>query len=82
MLQKLMCRGKLSFTGVVSVTLNFHPQGRNVNGVTNEEKVEKSEAGGGFTLWSLSSGECALYLISAYSVAWSHILSMTPCPLD
>ena len=31
-------RGKLSFTGVVSVTLNFHPQGRNVNDVTNEEK--------------------------------------------
>ena len=30
--------GKLSFTGVVSVTLNFHPQGRNVNDVTNEGK--------------------------------------------
>ena len=29
-------RGKLSFTGVVSVTLNFHTQGRNVNDVTNE----------------------------------------------
>ena len=28
----------LSFTGVVSVTLNFHPQGRNVNDVTNEGK--------------------------------------------
>ena len=26
-----LIRGKLSFTGVVSVTLNFHPQGRNVN---------------------------------------------------
>ena len=26
------------FTGVVSVTLNFHPQGRNVNNVTNEGK--------------------------------------------
>ena len=29
-------RGKLSFSGVVSVTLSFHPQGRNVNDVTNE----------------------------------------------
>ena len=28
-------RGKLSFTGVVSVTLKFHPQGRNVKDVTN-----------------------------------------------
>ena len=33
-----LIRGKLSFTGVVSVTLNFHPQGRNVNDVTNEGK--------------------------------------------
>ena len=40
-----LIRGKLSFTGVVSVTLNFHPQGRNVNDVTNEGKAEKSEAG-------------------------------------
>ena len=30
-----LIRGKLSFTGVVSVTLNFH---RNVNDVTNEGK--------------------------------------------
>ena len=37
-----LIRGKLSF---VSITLNFHPQGRNVNDVTNEGKVEKSEAG-------------------------------------
>ena len=28
--------GNYLFTGVVSVTLNFHPQGRNVNDVTNE----------------------------------------------
>ena len=31
-------RGKLSFTRAVSVTLNFHPQGRNVDDVTNELK--------------------------------------------
>ena len=30
--------GDYLFTGVVSVTLNFHPQGRNVNDVTNEGK--------------------------------------------
>ena len=30
--------GNYLFTGVVSVTLNFHPQGRNVNDVTNEGK--------------------------------------------
>ena len=30
--------GESSFTGVVSVTLNFQPQGRNVNDVPNEEK--------------------------------------------
>ena len=29
---------KLFFTGIVSITLNFHPQGRNVNDVTNEGK--------------------------------------------
>ena len=37
--------GNYLFTGVVSVTLNFHPQGRNVNDVTNEGEVERSEAG-------------------------------------
>ena len=31
-------REKSSFTGVVSATLNFHPQGRNVNDVTNVGK--------------------------------------------
>ena len=36
-----LIRGKLSFTGVVSVTLNFHPQGRNVNDVTNEGKSRR-----------------------------------------
>ena len=30
--------GNYLFSGVVSVTLNFHPQGRNVNDVTNEGK--------------------------------------------
>ena len=30
--------GNYLFTGVVSVTMNFHPQGRNVNDVTNEGK--------------------------------------------
>ena len=30
--------GNYLFTGVVSVTLNFHPQGRNVNDGTNEGK--------------------------------------------
>ena len=31
-------RGNYLFTGVVSITLNFHLQGRNVNDVTNEGK--------------------------------------------
>ena len=31
--------GNYLFTGVVSVTLNFHPQGGNVNDVTNEGKI-------------------------------------------
>ena len=34
----LRLEGNYLFTGVVSVTLNFHPQGRNVNVVTNEGK--------------------------------------------
>ena len=33
-----LLEGNYLFTGVVSVTLNFHPQGRNVNDVTNEGK--------------------------------------------
>ena len=36
---ELLClEGNYIFTGVVNVTLNFHPQGRNVNDVTNEGK--------------------------------------------
>ena len=35
--------GKLSFTGVVSVTLSFH---RNVNDVANKGNVGRSEASG------------------------------------
>ena len=34
---------KLSFTGVVSITLNFHPQGRNVNDVTENLKSLKPD---------------------------------------
>ena len=34
----LLLEGNYLCTGVVSVTLNFHPQGRNVNDVTNEGK--------------------------------------------
>ena len=34
----IILEGNYLFTGVVSVTLNFHPQGRNVNDVTNEGK--------------------------------------------
>ena len=30
---RALIRRKLSFTGVVSITLSFHPQGRNVNDV-------------------------------------------------
>ena len=42
-----LIREKLSFTGVVSVTLNFHPQGNNVNlmMLLMRGKVEKLEAG-------------------------------------
>ena len=39
--------GNYLFTGVVSVTLNFHPQGRNVNVVTNEGEKLKSWRPGG-----------------------------------
>ena len=31
--------GNYLFTGVVGVTRNFHPQGRNVNDVTNDKKI-------------------------------------------
>ena len=40
---RAMLEGNYLFTGVVSVTLNFYPQGRNVNDVMRG-KVEKSEA--------------------------------------
>ena len=36
--KKVYLEGNYLFSGVVSVTLNFHPQGRNVNDVTNEGK--------------------------------------------
>ena len=38
-----LIRGKFSFTGVVSVTLNFHPQGRKENGVTCTNEGKSSE---------------------------------------
>ena len=33
-----LAEGNYLFTGVVSITLSFHPQERNVNDVTNEGK--------------------------------------------
>ena len=32
--------GNFLFTGAVSITLSFHPQGENVNDVTSEGKAE------------------------------------------